>query len=1373
MAQFKLLRLSLGLPCVWLLGQLSWTAMAASLLREFTGVHTRVVWIQDAGQTACVFSERPTLRLMGLDSDDGQGERALLPDLARYWKPLLTDDGTRVMFGDLEKQTVEIVNWDGSGRRTVLENANFEDVWTDPQDGVEWFYAKVQERRGNETIGAIRRYRLAEPTVSELVWDKMPIHMFMVSGDGRAASGGGDGGNSPQGILTLPNGSFSQRAGGCWPSMAPDNSLRSWVFTGNHRSIHFGVTTDRTGKGYTYGVEFDKSPGLTITGRQELYHPRWSNDIRFLVATAPFSDWNYQAEAKIPNDVAAKVEIYLGKFAPDFKSVERWVQVTSNQRGDYWPDAWIKPPPGPPVWLSTRPAIEEAVATASEPDRTGQLFLWHTGADGNQLVDPTTGAIRQCLGQFRDAARYGRHHVMDLTGGAFVPEATAAPWLAAVQASGAFAIEAVLTPLAPPPAGEGVVLAFADELEGGNVVLSQRGDQLVLRWRDERVTAPLPLVRLPPGRASQVIVSYAPGKLAVFVDGQRVLLANSPTIPVSGWLAQPLIFGDSWRGGHDWPGLLEGVGLFAREMGAPEARQRWAAWQERQAGRPEAVERVVVEAKLVGTCPAADPLAIAPYKRCLSVQQFEIVKVVQGKLAEPVVSVAQWSVLDGRVVPEYLEFKAGQTYRLALEHWGDRPEQESERLISGDFEEVDLFYQVRETPPWKAAAVTAPEPAPAVWQPILGQTNRHRLVAPVHIQGQEKPSLFAAEAGVQLEAAGQEIVFEHGSLTEIANAGSLRLGGAGAGAVAAVVVVAGGSGFASVPTLSLSGGGGQGAAAEAIMAVTGLELVRLGADYAAAPTVAIAPPDVYGGRQATAVATINQGSGALANVRITDPGSGYLRIPQVTLEGGGGSQAEVRATLSLVAVWVTHGGNGYTTPPAATVNGDGHGVVLQPVLQRTLLRYVEGQGHALIRNTGTLDQDGAAILFDWAAPQNNTGNRGLENSGTWTMRNGALIQFGSSTGRPLWVGRFVNDGAFHVLDGARIGLQNLDNRGTLQLGAGAVLGHVDLGNGDGVLRNTGQVQVVGGTAQEPVVFGLPHPERTGKRTVDNGRPDGGAKARFTIGDGRGAAAFQVVGGEAVFANHPDAATLIQPGATLALITNDNGAQHLFNNRPAVFNNDGELTLAGVLRVQGNHGGFTGIGNRGRLTIQGEQAGLERLPSSAGPGAFYQAEATSSQLLNQAGGEVLGSGTFTYVNLTGNPAGGYLRLINLGTLAPGGDQPGQLTFANVNLQFGPPPAPTEGDQNAPAGCLRIRFAGPDRHSALRLLGDADGGHLDLGDGQAATLDLLTPAGVLPHGRFRIVTAKAVQGRFGKLQFNGQSPVPYSVDYLPDAIEVVFP
>ena len=54
-----------------------------------------------------------------------------------------------------------------------------------------------------------------------------------------------------------------------------------------------------------------------------------------------------------------------------------------------------------------------------------------------------------------------------------------------------------------------------------------------------------------------------------------------------------------------------------------------------------------------------------------------------------------------------------------------------------------------------------------------------------------------------------------------------------------------------------------------------------------------------------------------------------------------------------------------------------------------------------------------------------------------------------------------------------------------------------------------------------------------------------------------------------------------------------------------------------------------------------------------------------------------------------------------------------------------------------------------------------------------LDVVAPAGAIPHGKYRIVTARAVKGTFTTLLYNGKSPASYTVNYLPDGIEVVIP
>ena len=57
---------------------------------------------------------------MGLDSDDGKGERAILAERGNYVKPLLTPRGDRIVFSTHPRQgdsSVFIVGFDGTGLR--------------------------------------------------------------------------------------------------------------------------------------------------------------------------------------------------------------------------------------------------------------------------------------------------------------------------------------------------------------------------------------------------------------------------------------------------------------------------------------------------------------------------------------------------------------------------------------------------------------------------------------------------------------------------------------------------------------------------------------------------------------------------------------------------------------------------------------------------------------------------------------------------------------------------------------------------------------------------------------------------------------------------------------------------------------------------------------------------------------------------------------------------------------------------------------------------------------------------------------------------------------------------------------------------------
>ena len=179
------------------------TSVAAETFLSNT-VRIRVVWVQDMGDGRDVDTIGSNLRLMGLDTVDGKGERVILGP-GNYAKPLITPRGDRVVYTDRIRKKIYVVNWDGSALRELFGGFGLA-LWRDPQDGREWIYYGFEEmQEGGLTCPAVYRTLLDRPGAGELVWNKAPVNVdsFQLSADGRMA-----GGNFPWpegGIAELPN----------------------------------------------------------------------------------------------------------------------------------------------------------------------------------------------------------------------------------------------------------------------------------------------------------------------------------------------------------------------------------------------------------------------------------------------------------------------------------------------------------------------------------------------------------------------------------------------------------------------------------------------------------------------------------------------------------------------------------------------------------------------------------------------------------------------------------------------------------------------------------------------------------------------------------------------------------------------------------------------------------------------------------------------------------------------------------------------------------------------------------------------------------------------------------------------------------------
>lgn len=101
-------------------------------------------------------------------------------------------------------------------------------------------------------------------------------------------------------------------------------------------------------------------------------------------------------------------------------------------------------------------------------------------------------------------------------------------------------------------------------------------------------------------------------------------------------------------------------------------------------------------------------------------------------------------------------------------------------------------------------------------------------------------------------------------------------------------------------------------------------LLSSGSNYNAQPTVTI-----YGGQGSGAVATAYIQNGAVVDLQVTNPGTGYAPgdIVQAQFSGGGSDTAAILTaalvTGGIAAIEVTAGGSGYTSAPTVAIGGSG------------------------------------------------------------------------------------------------------------------------------------------------------------------------------------------------------------------------------------------------------------------------------------------------------------------------------------------------------------------------------------------------------------------------------------------------------------------
>ncbi|HUS92634.1 MAG TPA: sialate O-acetylesterase [Phycisphaerae bacterium] len=367
---------------------------------------------------------------------------------------------------------------------------------------------------------------------------------------------------------------------------------------------------------------------------------------------------------------------------------KRGLEILARNKWFPPPGAWR--PTTRPVWKPLPPYVPPPEPKEWPATRNGLIFLWQNAKAENVVIDPHRARPRPCrLGPIGRAVP-GPSFEMDVSGGAFIAQdADDEVVFNACRKTAQLTLEATIFP-DEPEQDEAYIITFVPETGPPNFALLQHEDYLYLKLKAGVATVAEPMtVRLgplPPGRPRHVLVSFVGGLLTCYVDGRAVATRRDVKGDFRIWTPGRLVFGDTWQGGHDWRGRIEGVALYNRHVGSSLAERKSKLYREVVRAR-EPIPRIRIEGRLTARSTPAEHTGV--YGRTLILHRYAVRNVLAGACEQPEVQVLHWAGLDSKPVEEVLGRRVGQVCDLTLEPAERHPQLATEK-IGADAEDIDL-----------------------------------------------------------------------------------------------------------------------------------------------------------------------------------------------------------------------------------------------------------------------------------------------------------------------------------------------------------------------------------------------------------------------------------------------------------------------------------------------------------------------------------------------------------------------------------------------------------------------------------------------------------------------------------------------------------
>lgn len=650
------------------------------------GAPARVVWVQDRGEGDDMHQKGWDHALMTFDTETGR-TRELVPPRDQINRPLISPDGEYIVFSRRRDDSIHRVAWTG-GAPVRISSGFALAVWREPATRRDWLYAAVDRSRSEDApYRRIVRHPIEQPDAVEEIWRRGDVSLDSVhaSRDGTRIGGMFP---WPRGmILDTTSGRVAQLGRGCWTSLAPDNSYILWIFDGAHRNLFFHTEDGRR----RWRVPINTIPGGE--GRK-MYHPRWSNHARFMIASGPYNTEGGRLSVK---GAADKVELWVGRFDERLASVEAWARVTDNAVGDYTPDLWIaggatsEVPPA--VWGGASAPIATPDLSSVWPGTDeGLVFLWSHANTRNEVPNPRGVDRIECDVDSLRGGRWSPSFGLDIRNGSFIAPDAGPRIVAACRASNELSIEATILPRSSALTGPARIIALSRRIGQANFILGQEKDRLVLRIRTPETgndgsanDSQVELGALVPGRRMHVIVSYRDGELAFYMNGERQAVPQKILGGFETWEEAELRFGDEASHDRTWDGELDGIAILNRFVGSEEARRRFELNQARVGARADPAT-FNVRARLIEATPVPDPNDVAPYRRALALCEYELLPDEPAIDGSRSIQVYHWVIQDAQVVPNAVP-RPGESVVLRLQRTDAHPQLEAERRLVG----IDSF----------------------------------------------------------------------------------------------------------------------------------------------------------------------------------------------------------------------------------------------------------------------------------------------------------------------------------------------------------------------------------------------------------------------------------------------------------------------------------------------------------------------------------------------------------------------------------------------------------------------------------------------------------------------------------------------------------